>query len=212
MPVKSKRVGTICALEDGIEAFIVAGTLDPVYEDALDILVPVYKALCRRRYLSRPAVYKDHALHRVTAPAGVPAPARGPVHPAEHLLTTRLSKDEFERLLHQVKDHHEFRYAGGRPQAPASLQLAVFLHRLAHGTSYSLVALAFGCSRECRPCRVPSLLIGRRVCRQGLPACIQGGLLIAFTGRPLACSWGRERRRQGRHLDPVWHPRLPRVH
>lgn len=108
----------------------------PEYDEWFDFLLQLRDRAHQNRYFYRPSRYQRRtrslsALHFF--------------HEDRPIDRTwiRLSEYEFGRLLDRVHLHPVFQPRQGRPQAPVSLQMAVFLHKLGHNTSLGLTASCF---------------------------------------------------------------------
>lgn len=110
--------------------------------DLLICLLREQNLLLENRYVSRPTSYVRNPLDLVQVrrrPGDFPSDKFG----------YRMTQSEFNRLLEMVGTHDVFNQGGpGRPQAHPAFQLAVYLHRLAHGLSLEAVSDMFSISSE----------------------------------------------------------------
>lgn len=110
----------------------------------LHSLLEQHEALSQNRYISRPNEYQSNPLDLVQV-------RRTPAHFPNEKFGYRLSQAEFNRLVELVGKDAVFNAENlgpGRRQAPPEFQIAVFLHRLAHGLSLEALSDLFSISSE----------------------------------------------------------------
>jgi hypothetical protein len=104
----------------------------PAARQLLAQLAAIYSDISDRRYSGpddRRGPYLDHGLNS-------PIVGRLPTTKRAWKTQLWLTCKEFFTLVNMYRDHEVFTSRGGRPQAPASPQMAVFIYYVAHGNSY----------------------------------------------------------------------------
>ena len=102
-------------------------------------LVCLRADVASRRYLDRHPVCHTYQQHQYILQAN----ARFPGIDSTHKQLFRVTTSEFRRLVRLFGDDEVFVPRGRKPMAPAKLQLAVLLHRMAHGHSVAQIGLFF---------------------------------------------------------------------
>lgn len=95
--------------------------------------------LASKRYWERPQTYRAVHYRRSIDPLLSSSPN-------EFRFLFRMTRTEFDRLLRRFGGDDVFKSTGKRPQAPPMYQLALFIHRLAHGYELKAEARLFGVS------------------------------------------------------------------
>ena len=137
---KDNRQRLLQNISKEIHQLMCLRTLKPACE-RLRHLLDYQEELERERYLGRSSHYRSHDLTN-------DGPARFPISPLDYKELLRMSQTEFERLVRMYGSDPVFSSTGKKPQAPAKLQLATFIHRLASGNSVPSIKARFGITSE----------------------------------------------------------------
>ncbi|ODN87452.1 hypothetical protein L198_07079 [Cryptococcus wingfieldii CBS 7118] len=116
-----------------------------------DLLINMYTALARSRYMKRPKVYgnlRDRDWQKTIDKIHATA-RKNTTNMTDFRQRFRLTPSEFTGLLELIKHHPIFQTGGPRKQAPPMYQLSVALYRLGHdgsGANMNGVGHTFGVS------------------------------------------------------------------
>ena len=138
MPTPSQRAIALRKIEHRINRLSHLITCSPARRLYL-FYVSLYDSISSRRYLDHRPLFPSYQKHRYILQANL----RFPGIDSHHKQLLRVTHTEFDRLLRIFGDDVMFQAKGRKPMAPAKLQLAVLLHRMAHGHSIPQIAALF---------------------------------------------------------------------
>lgn len=138
MPSQTPRARSLRILDRALT--ILASTLpSKAVRRRVRYLLALRRDIQLRRYWTRPTTYQPPRYIRTID-------SLLETRPAEHRFLFRMTSSEFKRLVERFEGDIVFQQHGKRPPAPPKYQLALFIHRLAHGYEVQAEARLFGVS------------------------------------------------------------------
>ena len=138
MPTYSHRALELRRIERSLESLVPLFPIKAARRLYL-FYISLHDQITSKRYLERHPLSPVYQKHHYILHAN----SRFPGVDSNHKRFLRVTTTEFGRLVDMFGDDEVFIPRGYKPMAPAKLQLAVLLNRLAHGESVPTIARQF---------------------------------------------------------------------
>ena len=141
MPTYSYRARQLRRIERRLESLVPLFPIKAARRLYL-FYISLHDQITSKRYLERHPIFPVYQKHDYVLHAN----SQFPGVDSDHKRLLRVTTTEFRRLVDMFGNDEVFIPRGNKPMAPAKLQLAVLLNRMAHGESVPTIARQFNLS------------------------------------------------------------------